>query len=523
MALPITGSHHRCPCGATQGGLDLSRRQWLQMCGISVAGAALAELSWSALAGADAPAQTRELPQRKPLVVKPVFTYPLATRRPQTSWRNWGGIETQANVDQEANRIRGELDRLQADADFPVEFLPLAVVRKADELGQAADVASADALLVWAAGDGGGDLMAAMNPLHALGKDLIFFVRHQSGPVYYWYEGIMARYLHQHTDTLAAFRGRLRGCRGRSAGRGPVAAARPGRIEEHSAHEDRGHRRRRRLGTERREGPGTGPRQMADRRANRLVRGSGLADEGGICRRRHDAGRAQRADEYLRDPGVKLEVDRPAVDNAFVLEHVFRALLAQADARAITISGCMRTIMPIAQTSACLTLSLLNDAGYLAFCESDFVVIPAGILLAQISGRPQFLNDPTYPHDGVITLAHCTAPRRMDGRTLEPARLVTHFESDYGAAPKVEFRKGQKVTSIVPDFAHARWLGLAGEIADVPFLPICRAQMDVMHQVDDQVLAAAMPGFHWETIYGDYLREVGYALKKTPIKWERLT
>ena len=32
----------------------------------------------------------------------------------------------------------------------------------------------------------------------------------------------------------------------------------------------------------------------------------------------------QRADEYLQDPGVKLEVDRPAVDNAFVLEQVFR-------------------------------------------------------------------------------------------------------------------------------------------------------------------------------------------------------
>ena len=71
--------------------------------------------------------------------------------------------------------------------------------------------------------------------------------------------------------------------------------------------------------------------------------------------------------------------------------------MAQAGAEAITISGCMSTVMPIAQTSACLTLSLLNDAGYLAFCESDFVVIPAGMLLAQISGRPQFLNDPDLP------------------------------------------------------------------------------------------------------------------------------
>lgn len=111
----------------------------------------------------------------------------------------------------------------------------------------------------------------------------------------------------------------------------------------------------------------------------------------------------------------------------------------------------------------------------------------------------------------------------MDGRTLEPARLVTHFESDYGAAPKVEFRQGQKVTSIIPDFAHARWVGLVGEIVDAPFLPICRAQMDVLHQVSDHTLAATMPGFHWDTIYGDYLREVGYALKKTPIQWQPLT
>lgn len=523
MALPITGSHHRCPCDSPHGGLDLSRRQWLQMCGISVAGAAMAQLSWSALAGADADRFPRELPQRKPLVVKPVFTYPLATRQPQTSWRNWGGIQTQADVDQEANRIRGELDRLKADADFPIEFQPLAVVRRADELGQAADVASADALLVWAAGDGGGDLMAAMNPLNALGKDLIFFIRHQSGPVYYWYEGIMARYLHQHTDTLALAEvdyddvvvdrldevlWRLRALTGLKNTRHTKIVAIGG-------------------------AGGWGP---SGAKAPELARDKWQIDvqtvsyeEVGSLMKEAFADAAtmqaarQRADEYLRDPGITLEVNRPAVDNAFVLEHVFRALMARAEAQAITISGCMRTIMPIAQTSACLTLSLLNDAGYLAFCESDFVVIPAGILLAQISGRPQFLNDPTYPHEGVITLAHCTAPRRMDGRTLEPARLVTHFESDYGAAPKVEFRKGQKVTSIVPDFAHARWLGLAGEIADAPFLPICRAQMDVMHQVDDQVLAAAMPGFHWETIYGDYLREVGYALKKTPIKWERLT
>ena len=140
---------------------------------------------------------------RRALVVKPIFTFPLTQRRPQTSWRNWGGIETPADVDQEAQRIRAELDQLSKKADFPLRFLPLTRLRTAAEFAAIDDLAAADVLLVYAAGDGGGDLMGAMNPVHKLGKDAIFLVRHQSGPLYYWYEGIMARYLHQHTGRSA--------------------------------------------------------------------------------------------------------------------------------------------------------------------------------------------------------------------------------------------------------------------------------------------------------------------------------
>jgi L-fucose isomerase-like protein len=143
--------------------------------------------------------------------------------------------------------------------------------------------------------------------------------------------------------------------------------------------------------------------------------------------------------------------------------------------------------------------------------------------MTQISGRPQFLNDPTYPHQGVITLAHCTAPRRMDGKALEPARIMTHFESDYGAAPKVEMKKGQKVTCIIPDFKAERYMGFVGEIADAPFLPICRSQIDVAYKCPDARVAENMRGFHWMVIYGDYIREAAYALKRIPIAFENLT
>ncbi|RLG94473.1 sugar isomerase, partial [Candidatus Bathyarchaeota archaeon] len=172
------------------------------------------------------------------------------------------------------------------------------------------------------------------------------------------------------------------------------------------------------------------------------------------------------------------------------------------------------------ETTACLPLSLLNDEGYIAFCESDFVAIPSGILLHYISGKPVFLNDPTYPHDGIVTLAHCTAPRKMDGKNLEDVEILTHFESDYGAAPKVKFRSGQEVTVIVPDFNEEVWVGFKGRIIDSPYFPICRSQVDIEIEGDWRELLKEMRGFHWMMAYGDYLREIGYALSKVDIKWK---
>ncbi len=193
--------------------------------------------------------------------------------------------------------------------------------------------------------------------------------------------------------------------------------------------------------------------------------------------------------------------------------------MQEAGTDTMTINQCMGTVMQVSETTACLPLSLLNDEGYMAFCESDFVVIPSGVLLRYISGKPVFLNDPTHPHHGVVTLAHCTAPRRNDGVHDDPVRLLTHFESDYGAAPKVEMRKGQRLTVLDPDFASKRWVGFEGEVVDNPFLPICRSQVDVKIHGDTDRLVEEMRGFHWMACYGNYLAETAYALKKLGIGW----
>jgi hypothetical protein len=508
-----------CPCGDHAESPDregVTRRGFLGgVGGAALGGVALSGLSWAALSAAEV--AVAPPPPRRPLRVKPIFAYSTYQRRFQTSWRAWGGIQTQQDAEQEIPRISNELQKLKAQADFPLEFLPVAPVRNANEVTALQDLPSADVLLVYAA-NGGSAIDAAGNS----GKDVIFFVRHKSGPVYLWYEIISPRYLRQHTDELKVkgidfqdvvvdsqdeILWRLRalcglhntlGFRILAIG-GPGAWAQPAGVVPDLV------RKKWKLDIQ----------TVTYDDLGKLIQAA-RQDQAEVNLAR------QRADAYLKLPGTTLETKRQFVDNAFLLEQVFRKLMAKADCRAITINGCMSTIMPISETTACLPLSTLNDDGYLAFCESDFVVIPSGMLLANISGRPPFLQDPTYPHDGVITLAHCTGPRKMDGKTREPARIMTHFESDYGAAPKVEMHKGQKVTIVVPDFKAERWIGLPAEIIDAPLLDICRSQVDIRFACDSQLLAERIPGFHWMLVYGDYLREAGYALRKIPIKLEVL-
>ena len=505
---------HCCPCQAN-GGVNhlgaVTRRTFLGSAAIG--SAILSGVSWASLV-AQAP-DVPMPPPRQPLKVKPIFLYCVYQRRPQTSWRNWGGIHTEEAATQEVGRIQEELKKLHASADFPLEIAPLTATTDSRQLSGLEDVQTADVLLVYA---NDGDL----NAIAALKKDTIFFIRHKSGPLYLYYEIISPRFLRQHTDELKVpgmdnddvvidqydeVLWRLRALCGLKNARnqrivaigGAGAWAQPPGVVPELV--------KKIWGTEIIDFP---YEELA-----KLIKAA-RADETAVKLAK------QRTEEYLKDPNVTLETDRPFLENAFLLDQVFRKIMAQANCRMITINGCMGTIMPIAETSACMTLSLLNDEGYLAFCESDFVVIPAGMLLCGISGLPPFLNDPTYPHDGIITLAHCTAPRKLNGREREPARILTHFESDYGAAPKVEMRNGQIVTNVLPDFKSERWVGLRGEIVAHPFLPICRSQIDVRFTCDDKLLADRMPGFHWMTIYGDYMRETGYALKRVGIKFEVL-
>lgn len=516
MARAVAGPHKCCAATSCAGcpGAGLTRRNFFA--GASAAGVSLSTLA-PALAGAMKD-PLRQPPIRLPLVVQPVFVYAISKRRESSSWRSWGGIHTEQDAAAERERIAAELQKMTAGMGLPIQVLPIVSVQNME---QATAVARSrhDVTLMYAAS---GDTNLYERLAAPTNKWPIMFVRHRSGPAYLLYETAHCRFLRKAVDefgqpgmdeddvvvdSYADIATRLRALHGlkNALGKRIVAIGGPSG-----------------WGASGRKAPWIGGAQMQldivtetyASLGERIKRAK--ANDSLVRKARSDA------EKYLSGGDVKLETSKLFVENAFLLTEVFRDLLDEAKTDALTINECMNTIMPMSETTACLPLSLLNDDGYMAFCESDFVVIPSGILLHGIANVPVFLNDPTYPHHNVVTLAHCTGPRRMDGKNLAPVRLLTHFESDYGAAPKVEMHRGQKVTNLIPDFASKKWVAFEGEIVDVPFMDICRDQIDVGFKGDTGKLLREMKGFHWMTCYGSYVDETAYALKKLGVATIRI-
>lgn len=498
---------------------NLNRRDFMKVVSMGAAGMGTWALSSSQAHGAlRKPIPGMDLRIGSTLRVKPALVYQLYKRREAWSWRPWGGLHTQSDVDREAGNIERELGRLKSKVDFPMEVLPLARVNSGAQ-ASAVKNSDCDVILVYAASGS----QNWLETLAASDKPNVMFLRHKSGPVYLWYEIAHPRFLRKNSDEYKEpgmdvwdivvddyekVLWRLRALYGLKNAMGTRIVA----IGDAGG-----------WGVGRKFGPQTARkiwkfdiRPVTYKELAPMIKKS-LSDQKAV----REAER--QTSEYLAQKGISMHTERKFLVNAFLLTKVFRELMAKADAPAITVNQCMGTIIPMAHTTACMPLSLINDEGLMAFCESDFVVIPSGILLRYISGKPSFLQDPTHPHDGVTTCAHCTAPRRMNGKDYEPTKIVTHFESDYGAAPKVEMSKGQGITVLVPNFTSTKWIGFRAKIIDHPFYDICRSQIDIEIEGDWKRLLEEMHGFHWMICYGDYLREVGYALKKVGIKWENLT
>lgn len=449
-----------------------------------------------------------------PLRIKPILVFDLPTRGDRTSWRGYGAIHTVEAAREEAGRIAKELAALREKAEFPLEVGAVEMLDSQAKIPQV-DVDGVDLCIAYAAGH---------VDRWPLSVPMVMFVRHRSGPFYLGFEIAHWRFLRGSGDVLVRpeydvddvvvdsqdeLLWRLRAMYGLKNARGTKMLSIGGMAAYSAPAQEHGPRVAKELW-------GYDFVNVADEEFAKLLAAARL-DPGAVA----DA--EERTAALLSMPNVKLETDRRFVFNSYLALGVVRALLRQTGASNFGFAHCMgHGQISMLDTPACLILSLANDEGWTAFCHTDLSHTMPGVLLRWIASRPAFVSNSHFPHDGVFFVAHCQAPRRMNGRDFEPARIMTHYESDYGAACKTEYTKGQVVTAVVPNLACTGWQGFRGKVVGAPSYPACRSQMEIQVDGDSRRLASELQGFHTQIVYGDYLREVGYALRKLGggIRWE---
>ena len=481
--------------------------------GVAIGGLALAAAPVGAETAEPVPAE-QPFPRGAALRVKPILLFDLPTRKDRDSWRSYGAVQTPAAAREEAVRIEEELNQLKQKVEFPIQLQPIEVLDSQTKLGKVS-VSDTDLCIVYAAGS------CTKWPLEV---PMVMFVRHRSGPFYLGFEIAHWLFLRQSGDQFA-LKGfdtedvvvdsqeellwRMRALYGLKNAKGTKMLA-IGGLQAYS-----------------REAQEHGPRVAKEVWGYDFVNVTDEEFARRLSAARADAKVVQRVEEQtaalLRLPKVKLETERKFVFNSYMALHVCRQLLRETGASNFGFARCMgHGQITMLDTPPCLVLSLANDEGYTAYCHTDLSHTMPGVLLRWIASRPAFVCNSHQPHDGLFFVAHCQGPRRMNGRDFEPATIMTHYESDYGAACRTHYAKDQIVTAIVPNLACTKWRGFRGKIVGTPSYPACRSQMEILIDGDWKRLVREMEGFHTQVVYGDYTREVGYALKKLggQIQWQ---
>lgn len=502
------------PSSAPHQGLSFSRRGFLQGVGCTAVGAALGGLDAARAADAG-PSPAKGVALR----VKPILTYEIPHRQEKNSFRSYGALDDMGKVNEEAQRIEAELKQLASQAEFPLEILPVSAVDN-DPQAEKAAATECDLLLVYPAGGWGIYKIAAAK------APKVLFIRHQSGPYYLWHEIVHWRLLRKNDDTFVPLDvelddvvidkyedvlWRLRALYGLKNAKGTKMLA-IGGLQAYSQPAQK-------------LGPVHAKEVWDDR--YEIVSEEDFAKR--LAKAKDDprvaAAVEQQTKSLLAQPNITLLTDRKFVFNSFMAFWVVKELLRETGATNFGFAYCMsRRVIGMLDTPPCLVLSLANDEGYTAYCHTDFSHTLPGVLLHWISGKPTFVCNSHMPHDGIFSVAHCAAPRKMNGKDYEPAKIMTHFESDYGAATKVEYTKGQVVTVLIPNLHCTKWQGFRGKVVGSPSHPACRSQIDIHIDGNWRKLLTDMQGFHTQVCYGDYLREVGYALKKVKkVQWENFS
>ena len=170
--------------------------------------------------------------------------------------------------------------------------------------------------------------------------------------------------------------------------------------------------------------------------------------------------------------------------------------------------------------TGCLALSRLNDEGVVAGCEGDIPSTVGMITLAEISGKPTFMGNPSFIEGHRLILAHCTVATKL----TRGVRYRSHFESGIGVALAGQLREGARVTVARYGKGYGLLRAGAGNIfRGRPWTDdLCRTQVEVRMDGKADVLLERPIGNHHVMTYGDHVDSLRQLASMAGMEFEEI-
>lgn len=196
--------------------------------------------------------------------------------------------------------------------------------------------------------------------------------------------------------------------------------------------------------------------------------------------------------------------DKLELKKAFKLHNTLIGIKDKYNLNGLTIR-CFSLLDKI-NTTACLSLALLNKDGIIGTCEGDIPTMISMHILNKITGMAGFQANPSRINikENKMVLAHCTMPLNM----CDSYKLDTHFESGIGVAVKGELKR-QKITIFKLCRDLKNYFVTTGTIINnLNESNLCRTQIEIIIDNDIEYFLTNPYGNHHVIVYGDYEKEI---------------
>ena len=196
--------------------------------------------------------------------------------------------------------------------------------------------------------------------------------------------------------------------------------------------------------------------------------------------------------------------DKEEISKALKLHNVILKIKEKYKLSGVTIR-CFDLLNKV-NTTACLSLSLLNKDRVIGTCEGDIPTLITMHILNKVTNKVGFQANPSRIdiENKRIVFAHCTLPLDMP----TSYSFNTHFESNIGVAIKGELKE-EEITIFKLSRNLKDYVLLKGRIIrNLNEDNLCRTQIEVSIDENIEYFLNRPYGNHHVIIYGDHTKEI---------------